>query len=50
MHPDKVIFRMDRWSDGINKIPDDPNTLTCQSTATYNDRRDPLYGPVSQGR
>ena len=36
MHPDQTIVRMDRWSYGWSTIPDNPDTLTSKSAATYN--------------
>ena len=50
MHPDRVIVRTYRHSDGISTRPNDQNTLTCQSSDTNNTPRDPLHGPVTLPR
>ena len=45
MHPDRGIVCTYRWSDGISMIPDDHNTLTCQSANTNNATREYFHGP-----
>ena len=47
MHPEKVIVRTYRWSDGLYTRPDDQNTLTRQSAHTNDAPRDPLRGPIA---
>ena len=47
MHPDRVIVRMYRRSDGLSTRPDYQNTLTHQSADTNDAPRDPLTGPVT---
>ena len=46
MHLDRVIVCTDIWYDGIHTRPDDPNTLTHQSSATNDAPRNPLYVPI----
>ena len=50
MHPDRVIVRMDIWSDVLSTIPDYLNTLTCQSSSTNGSPRYPLRSPVTTAR
>ena len=47
MHLDRGIVHTDRGSDGLWKIPDDPNTLTSQSYSTYDSPREPIHGHVT---
>ena len=47
MHQYILIVCTYIWSDGISMIPNNPNTLTCQSTVTNDSPRDPLHGPVT---
>ena len=47
MQPDRGIVRMDRRSDGLSTIPDNPKNLTCQYSITNNAPRDPLLVPVT---
>ena len=47
MHPDIVIVRTDRRSNGLSMIPDDSNTLTCQFSGKNNTPRYPLLGPIA---
>ena len=47
MHPHQGIVHTKKWSDGLYTILDEPNTLTCQSAATNDTPRDPLYGSVT---
>ena len=47
MHPDRGIVCMDRWSDGISTIPDDLNTLTCQSSGTKDAPGTLFHSPVT---
>ena len=46
MHSYIRIVHMYIWSDGLSTIPDDQNTLTCQSANINDAPRDPLHGPV----
>ena len=43
MHPDRGIVLTYRRSDGLSTIPNDHNTLTCQSSNTNDTPRDPLH-------
>ena len=45
MHPYRGILRLYRRPDCLYTIPDGPNTLTCQSTATNYAPRDPPSWP-----
>ena len=47
MHPDRVIVRMEIWSDGIPKRPDNQKTLTCQSSGTNDNHGDPILGRIA---
>ena len=47
MHLDRVIVRIYIRSDGICKILDDSNTLTCHYAITNNSPRYLLHGPVT---
>ena len=38
---------MEKRSDSLFTIPDDPNTLTCQSFTKNDTPRDPLHGSVT---
>ena len=46
MQPYRVIVHMEIKSDGLSTIPDEPNTLTYQSTSINNACRNPLHSPV----
>ena len=47
MHPERGILRTYRLSDVLSTIPDDPNTLTCQSVDTNYTPRYPPSRPHS---
>ena len=47
MHPDRVIVRVYRQSDGLSTRPDEQNTLTRQYVNTNDTPRDPLHDPVT---
>ena len=48
MHPDRVIVHTYRPEDNLSTIPDDPDTLTHQSTVTKNSPRDPRFTALLQ--
>ena len=43
MHPERGIFRSDRWSDVIYTRPDEPNTITFQSDSRNEAPGDPIH-------
>ena len=47
MHPDRGIVRMDRRTESLSTITDDPNTLNRQSAITNNSPGTPLFSPIT---
>ena len=47
MHPDRLIVRVYRHSDGLSTISDKPNTFAHQCAITNNSPRKALHGPVT---
>ena len=48
MHLHRGILRMYRQSYGLSMVPDDQNTLTCQSADKNDSPRDPLLFPITE--
>ena len=49
MHSYIGIVDKEKWSDGISRIQDFPNNLTCQSAGMNYTLRYPLHSPVTDG-